>query len=265
MTRMQKKRVNLRKTKPKKVQESRELSLIAVLKSSTKFVLLYKRTFLLWCLGNFAFLYLFSFIPNGWTNSLSILWLVAYYVFWCIFIRCIQQHIPYFSLVRTFNGLIPVSKIMFINISIYLLIIIIPFVPMFMGFHDKYVEFFEGYMGLISSHNSMTGTTLFYIFMLLISPYTLLRPYLAWIASLIGKSRSIVDAYKRTHHNYWKFVGYGAMMSSLFVLSYYIDNIYKVNTIIYLGTFLPVYFNIVFINIYKVFYKRKAKIKTTSY
>lgn len=256
--------MNLKKTKLKKLQEIRELSLISVLKSSTKFVLLYKRTFLLWCLGNFAFLYIFRFIPNGWTNSLSILWLVAYYVFWCVFVRYMQQHMPYFSLVRIFNGLIPVSKIMFINISIYLLIIIIPFIPMFMGFHDKYVEFFEGYMGLIASHDSMTGTTLFYIFMLLISPYTLSRPYLAWIASLIGKSRSIVDAYKRTHHNYWKFVGCGAMMSSLFVLSYYIDNIYKINTMIYLGTFLPVYFNIVFINIYKVFYKRKAKIKTTS-
>lgn len=247
----------MRKTKPK-IKEIRTFSLPSVLKSSTKFVLLFKRTFFLWCLANFAFLYIFKLIPDGWTNSLSILWLVAYYIYWCIFIRYVQQHPPYFSLVRIFNGLIPASKIMFINISIYILFIIVPYIPLIMGFRDKYLEFFEQYYDSISRKN------LFYILMLLLSPYTISRPYLAWISSLIGKSRSIFDAYKKTQGNYWKFVFCAGIINLLFMVSYYIDSIYHINTLICLMSVFPVYFNVVFIGIYKAFYKRKPKIKLTS-
>ncbi|MBO5441398.1 MAG: hypothetical protein J6A09_02390, partial [Alphaproteobacteria bacterium] len=107
--------------------------------------------------------------------------------------------------------------------------------------------------------------TSFYIFMLLISPYTLSRPYLAWISSLIGSSRSIIDAYKRTTGNYWNFVLCAFVMSALFFISYYIDTIYDINTLIVLMSVFPVYFNIVFIDIYKVFYKRKPRVKTPSH
>lgn len=256
----------MKRTKHKsQKREHRFFSLTTVLKSSAKFALLFKRTFLIWCVVNFAFLYLFSQIPNGWTNSLSILWLVAYYIYWCVYIRYVQQHPPYFSLIRIFNGLIPVSKIMFINISIYILIVVTPFIPLFMGFREKYLEFFEGYMEIMKSYNALPGKTSFYIFMLLISPYTLSRPYLAWISSLIGSSRSIIDAYKRTTGNYWNFVLCAFVMSALFFISYYIDTIYDINTLIVLMSVFPVYFNIVFIDIYKVFYKRKPRIKTPSH
>lgn len=262
---MQKKRKILRKKKAKLLtSEIHDFSLSTVLKSSAKFVLLYKRTFLFWCLINFSFIYLFSLIPNGWTNSLSILWLIGYYIYWCIFIRYIQQHTPYFSLIRIFNGLIPTSKIMFINISIYLVITITPYIPFFMGFRDKYLEFFEKYMEVMQSHDSLLGTSLFYLFMILISPYTISRPYLAWISSQVGRSRSIMDSYKRSRFNYWNFVCCALVTSGLFILSYYIDTIYKLNTMIYLLAILPVYFNIVFVNIYKVFYQHKAKTKATA-
>ena len=56
---------------------------------------------------------------------------------------------------------------------------------------------FEQYMGILQSYDSLFGKTLFYLFMLLLSPYTISRPYLAWISSLIGKNRSIIDAYKK--------------------------------------------------------------------
>ena len=255
----------MRKTKSDtKPKERRSFALSAVLKSSAKFVLLFRRTFILWCLATFAFLLLFRFIPNGWTNSLSILWLVAYYVYWCVFIRYVQQHPPYFSLIRIFNGLIPASKIMFINISIYLIVVILPYIPLFMGFRDKYLEFFEAYMGVLQSHDSLPGKTLFYLFMLLLSPFTISRPYLAWVSSLIGKSRSIIDAYKKTRGNYWNFVLCAGVMSSLFMVSYYIDTIFHLDTLLYLMSVLPIYFNVVFIGIYKVFYKRKPKVKPTS-
>ena len=259
------KRAILKKTKSKeKFIEIRNFSIISALKSSIKFMLRFKRTFAVWIICNFAFLHLFSYIPNGWTNSLSIVWLVAYYVFWCIFIRYIQQHPPYFSIIRIFNGLIPASKIMFINISIYMFIAIVPFIPLFMGFRDKYLEFFEGYMELIGDNDSLFGTSLFYIFMLLISPFTITRPYLAWIASLIGKSRSIMEAYKRSRGNYWKFILCGIIMSLPFIVLYDIKKIYGISITIYIGAILPIYFNIVFLNIYKAFYKRKPKIKQSA-
>lgn len=153
---------------------------------------------------------------------------------------------------------------MFINISIYILIVVTPFIPLFMGFREKYLEFFEGYMAIMKSYNALPGKTLFYVFMLLISPFTLSRPYLAWISSLIGSSRSIIDAYKRTRGNYWNFVLCAFVMSALFFLSYYIDTIYNINTWIILMSVFPVYFNIVFIDLYKIFYKRRPRTKPSS-
>lgn len=263
MIRMQKKeQKSLKKTKNKlSATEIRTFSLFSILKSSIKFIFLYKRTFLFWCLTNFLFLYIFRFIPNGWTNSLSILWLIAYYVYWCIFIRYVQQHKPYFSLIRIFNGLIPASKIMFMNISIYLFIAITPFIPLFMGFRERYLEFFERYM---EYHDGILGTILFYICIVLISPFTISRPYLAWISSLVGRSRWIMDSYKRTRYNYTDFMLLAAIITVLFTIFHCIDVYFKINTTIILLTVLPIYFNVVFINIYKIFYKRKTKAKTVT-
>lgn len=247
------------KSKSSKITANQTFSLPTILKSSAKFVLLYKKTFLFWFLSNFALLYIFYKIPNGWRNSLSIIWLVIYYLFWSVFIRYTMQHPPYFSLIRIFNGLIPVSKIMFMNISIFLLLIITQYVPLFMGFQDKYLEFFEKYMGILQSYNGLPEKTLLYFFMILVSPYTISRPYLAWISSLVGKSRSVMDAYKKTKGNYWNFVLCFAVMTLLFVLSYYVDTIYHINTIIFVAAISSMYFNIVFINLYKSFYKRKTR------
>lgn len=257
---MQKKELkSLRKTRNKSsVTEIKTFSLFSLLKSSMKFILLFKLTFFFWCFINFLFLFIFSYIPNGWTNSLSILWLIAYYVYWCIFIRYIQQHRPYFSLIRIFNGLIPASKIMFMNISIYLLIAVVPFVPLFMGFGERYLEFFEGYM---EYQKGILGNFLLYMFLILISPFTLCRPYLAWIASLVSKSRWIMDAYKKTRYNYVNFIKLATIITVIFATSNYIDNFFKINTMIFTMSIVPIYFNVVFINIYKIFYKRKAKTK----
>lgn len=251
----------MRKTKSKSTSEIKTFSLITVLKNSTRFVLLYKKVFISWCLANFIFLYLFRWIPNGWTNSLSILWLVAHYVFWCVFIRYIPQHQPYFSLIRIFNGLIPTSKIMFINISLYVLLAITPYIPFFMGFRDKYLEFFESYMAIMQSNNSLLSSVLVYIFMILVSPYTIIRPYIAFIGAIIGRNRSIMDAYKRTQGNYMNFVMFAVFMSGFIMLSCGIDDAFKINSKIILMSVLPIYFNIVMINIYKIFYKYRAKTK----
>ena len=240
----------------------KEFSLVSIFKSSNKFIWIHKKIILLWLAINYVFLSIFTLIPNGWTNSLSILWLVIYYVYWCVFVRYIQQHRPYFSLIRTLNGLIPTSKILFINIFLYVLIVTLPYVPLFMGFRDKYLEYFENYMQFIESYNSIPGKTIFCIFLLLISPYTISRPYLAWISSLIGKSRSIMDAYKRTRGNYWAFVLCLSTMSLICILAYGIDTIYQSNILFFVMPIFTSYFNIVFISIYKVFYQhRKTNIK----
>lgn len=250
----------LRKTKNRNMSlGSKTFSLIAILKSSIKFAYTYKKVFLSWCFANFIFLFALSLIPNGWKNSLSIIWLMAYYLFLCTFIRYIQQREPYFSLIRVFNGIIPVSKIMFMNISIFLLSIIFQYVPMLMGFQYKYLDFFERYMGILQSHDGLPEKTLLYIFMAIISPYTICRPFLAWISSLVGKSRSILDAYKKTKGNYWKFLLCFIFLSSVFLITYYIDTIYKLKTMVFVMSIWVIFANIVFINLYKIFYKRKTK------
>ncbi len=247
------------------IPEINKFSLLGALKSSTKFVLLYWQTALFWSILNLILLFVLKSIPGGWTNSLSILWLVSYYIYWNMFFRYILQHQPYFSLIRIFNGLVPVSKIMFINIGIYVMLIIIPYIPLLMGFRDKYLEFFEAYMDILELNNSLYIKAMFYILMLLVSPYTIMRPYLAFISSIVGKSRSIMDAYKKTKGHYWRFVGCATIMSSAFALSTYINTVHHVDITIYLMAFLLTYFNIIFINMYKYFYKRKTKAKLSSH
>ncbi len=244
--------------------EINKFSLFAALKSSTKFVLLYWQTVLFWSILNLILLIIFKNIPNGWTNSLSILWLVAYYIYWSMFFRYILQHQPYFSLIRIFNGLVPVSKIMFINIAIYIMLIIIPYIPLLMGFRDKYLEFFEMYMDILELNNSLYSKAMFYLLMLVVSPYTITRPYLAYVSSIVGKSRSVIDAYKKTKGHYWRFVACATIMSSIFAVSIYINTIYSIDVTIYLMSFFLIYFNVVFINMYKYFYKRKNKTKKSS-
>ncbi len=257
---MLKRKQILRKTQNRsKNTEYKTFSLLSVLKSSIKFAYTHKKVFLSWCFANFIFLYVLSLIPNGWKNSLSILWLMGYYLFLCTFVRFIQQRQPYFSLIRIFNGLIPVSKIMFMNISIFILTIIFQYVPMLMGFQHKYLDFFEKYMGILQSHEGLPEKTLLYLFMVTISPYTICRPCLAWISSLVGKSRSIMDAYKKTKGNYWKFLLCFVFLSALFLITYYIDTIYGLKTKVLIMSIWIIYANIVFINLYKIFYKRKTK------
>jgi len=242
--------------------KTRQFVLFQTLKSSAKYVLLFKRNFIIWCLINFAFIFTLSKIPNGWTNSLSIIWLIFYYIFWTIFIRYINQRRPYFSLIRIFNGLIPSSKIMFINISIYILLLIIPYLPLLMGFKDNYLNFFEEYMNFLQENDALVGKYLFYLFMLIISPYTFTRPYIAWISSLVGKNRSILDAYKKTTGNNISFILLAIIMSGILAVLYYIDVKLNIGTLKYIASILLVYYNIVFIEIYKVFYKRKNNPKT---
>lgn len=244
-----------------KNHQTKQFVLSQTLKSSAKYVLLFKKNFAIWCLINFCFIFSLSRIPNGWTNSLSIIWLIFYYIFWTVFFRYINQRRPYFSLLRIFNGLIPSSKIMFINISIYIFILIIPYLPLLMGFKDNYLNFFEKYMDFLQTDDSLVGKYLFYLLMLVISPYTFTRPYIAWISSLVGKNRSILDAYKKTKGNNFSFILLAICMTAILAILYYIDVKCHIGTLKYIASVLIVYYNIVFIEIYKTFYKRKPKIK----
>ena len=130
-----------------------------------------------------------------------------------------------------------------------------------MGFRDKYLEFFEGYMEIMQNDNSFYSTAIIYIFIILISPYTISRPYIAFIGAIIGRNRSIMDAYKRTQGNYLNFVKCAFLISIFIIVFYSIDNALNINSKIILMTILPIYFNIVMIKIYKVFYKYRAKSK----
>jgi hypothetical protein len=114
-------------------------------------------------------------------------------------------------------------------------------------------------MGILQSHNGLPEKTLLYVFMVIISPYTICRPYLAWISSLVGKSRSIIEAYKKTKGNYCKFLLCFVFLSALFLITYYIDTIYKLKTTVFAMSIWIIFANVVFINLYKTFYKRKSK------
>lgn len=199
-----------------------------------------------------------NLIEGGFSNPLSLVWAIFYYMFWCVFFRMYYQKKPYFSLKRMGAGLLPSTKMFFLSFSILLLLVVLPYIPLLMGFHNRYLVAFEKYMAAIQAPEmSLYNTAVFSLVFLVISPIVFCRPYLAWISSLQGCSGSIKKVFKKTKGNDMQFVYLMFLLNLPCFAAYGFDSLigcFGWFSVIFCSIYL-IYFNVVFAKVYDFFYQ----------
>lgn len=212
---------------------------------------------------NLAYMLVFKSIDGGISNPLSILWAVTYYMFWCGFYRYYYHLRPYLFSKAIMGSMAPSTKAMVIMFAVMLAVALLPILPMFLGFNDVYLSYYERYMeaieGLSNSQEigaSFADVLVVYGIMALLAPSLICKPYMAWISSLRGHNASFRKAGNKTRGNYLAFVAisalllypaaFGQELDKLFNLQDWLN--YTISTIIF------VYTNIIFAKMYDLFY-----------
>lgn len=199
----------------RKIQEAkRELSIDFVIAQVISYLKQKPDEFALASIVNFAFLGMFSIFVKTISGSLFLPWVCAYYAFWFAFFRFYYNKKPYLMTKQIFGTLVPSTKILFIVFSLTLMVILLPFLPLFIGYNEEYAFFIDKYMSSIQTigQNGADGTKnilpviILHIILLFLSPIIIIRPMFAWVSSLIGRSGSIRNAFNNTHGNYFNFL-----------------------------------------------------------
>ena len=209
---------------------------------------------------NFVFLGAFALIPGGLSNPLSIVWLMCYYVYWCGFFRVYFKKKPYFLTMDIFGSVIPSTKIFFITVLAAFALIILPYLPLFMGFNEKYLLFFEKYMqALQNAEASILNQIVLSVILLIISPLIICRPYFAWISSLQGLNASMRKAFRKTEGNYWRFVWIMIVLNLPCLAVYELDKYIGCHGWLSVGFYsiFFIYLNLVFAKLYDFFYNER--------
>lgn len=209
---------------------------------------------------NFLFLGSFQFISQGFSNPWSMLWLLLYYMYWCAFFRYRFNHRPYLTMRVIFGSLVPSTKIFFITLTVAFLIVILPYLPLLMGFNDKYLLFFEKYMlALQNTEADFLNISAFTLLLLLLSPFIVCQPFFAWMASLQDMEAFMAKAFEKTRGNYWRFVALMTILNVPTMLVFEVDKIFSCQgwfTVGFYALFF-VYFNLVFAELEDFFYTKK--------
>ncbi len=242
------------------MDELKILSIKEILIQAYRQMVCCEKVLRLFWLINFAFCAFFNLVSNGFSNPLSLLICLVYYVFWCIFFRVYYQKKPYFSSSKIFASAVPSSKMIFITLALLFALIALPFLPLMMGFNKQYLSFFEQYMSILQSpETSLMNVAVFSIVFLLISPLALCRPYLAWISALQGYSGSLRKVFKKTRGNYLKFLTLMIVLHIPCFLIFIVDNFLITHGWLSAGFYsiYLIYFNLVFAKVYDFFYEVK--------
>ena len=131
--------------------------------------------------------------------------LVLIYILWGMSFRYYLGRTPYFEVKSLFNSLIPSTKIVVLTVVIGLLLVVLPFIPLFVTsspeFSEQYLKFLQGDF---EEHDLllMVADVVF----ILLSPTIAYRPFLAWISALSGRSGSLRLAWGKTRGNYLEFL-----------------------------------------------------------
>lgn len=212
---------------------------------------------------NMVYMLCLKAIPDGIQNPISIVWFVTYYIFWCFFYRYYYGLRPYFLSNVMLGSLAPSTKALFILAALSLGIVLLPMLPLFLGFDDLYMDIYERYLQpatemAAKGEKVLSGpeTLVVYAFITLLAPILICKPYLAWIASLRGQNASFRKVSDKIKGNYWQFVVISACL--LFPEAAFTQLDYRFNLqnwLDYTGsTILFIYTNIVFAKIYDFFY-----------
>lgn len=211
---------------------------------------------------NFLFCAGFNLLDGGLSNPFSLVIALAYYVFWCVFFRTYCHRKPYFAPSKILAGAVPSSKMFFITFVLVFMLLLLPFVPLLMGFNDQYLLFFEKYMEAIQSpQTNVLNMMIFSVIFLFISPVVFVRPYLAWISALQGFSGSVRKVFRQTKGNYFSLLFLMTLIQVPPFLSYGTDEFLECHgwfSVVFCSFYL-VYTNLIFAKVYDFFYPMNAR------
>jgi len=188
---------------------------------------------------------------------------VSFYILESIFFRFYFDKIPYFSSQPLLVSLVPSIKVIFIAVAFLWLLSMLPFAPLLLGipcfeeysnslrYVDGYVEFLQVYMQDIPLIDVAISGIL-----LLISPFMLFRPFLAWVAAVMGRRGSLRLAWKKSKGNYASFVFLGVVLLLPVMVLYHVgENVSAIKLICDL-LMIPfvLFFNVVMAQLYSIFY-----------
>ena len=180
----------------------RKMPLGSILKSSYSYCLQNKKQMLLFMLIAYI---LGCMAIISWKKITFLPVVVLMYVLWGTFFRVYARRKPYFDWNALFNSLIPSTKIVVLTVIIGLLLVFLPFIPVFISssaeFNEKYLRFLQGNF---EGHDTLSAIT--NVLFILVSPLIAYRPFLAWISALNGRSGSLSFAWQKTKGNYAAFL-----------------------------------------------------------
>ena len=187
----------------------------------------------------------------------------SFYILESIFFRFYFDKVPYFCSRPLLVSLVPSIKVIFITVAFLWLFSMLPFVPLLLGmpyleeysnslqYVDGYVEFLQVYMQDIPLIDVAISGVL-----LLISPFMLFRPFLAWVAAIMGRRGSLRLAWKKSRGNYFSFVCLGLFLFLPVIVLYHVGgNVVGLKLICDL-LMIPfvLFFNVVMAQLYGIFY-----------
>jgi len=182
--------------------------------------------------------------------------LVAMYILWGALFRYYFRREPYVDVKSLFASMIPSTKILVFSVLVVSAILLLPIGLLFVP--GLPAEFMNGYSVFLSQtmHESDVMDMVVNLVVIILSPYILYRPMLAWIAAILGRSGSLKFAWEKTKGNYWEFLLLAVVVDLCLAAIY--------NGILMLGgnvfvallpiSVLVIYFNIVLAKIYAFFF-----------
>ncbi len=181
--------------------------------------------------------------------------LIVAYIFWSVFFRWYFERKPYFDGGIIWQSTVPSTKIIVLSLLFVSVIILLPLVPLFLGLpaemQYKYSAFLQKYM-----HESDVLDMGLNLVVTLVSPYVIYRPFMAWIASLQGRSGVLHSAWKKTVGNYIPFLMMALVFNLAFILIQQVSMLLHFPEFVMLFLLSPllIYFNIVQAKTYEFFF-----------
>lgn len=250
------------KMTPKNKPKILKIRLISLLQDSLAYILANKKFVSCVAVINMVYMLVLKSL-GGIANPFSIIWITTYYLFWCWFYRYYYHLKPYLMDKAILGSLSPSTKALVLMFLVTMCIIFLPMVPLFLGFNDIYLNFYEQYTAAIESlatpkdiWASLADISIICFILALLAPILICKPYLAWISSLRGTNASFKKAEDRMKGNYRTFVIISALLLFPEALIDRVDAIFGLQDwLSYIGgTLIFVYTNVLFAKIYDFFY-----------
>lgn len=192
-----------------------------------------------------------------WSTVLFLPLAVVAYLFWSYFFRFYFQKTPYLQLKPLLNSLMPSSKILIIGVMVTILVSMLPFVPLLLVYFGVEVDvgsLVRLQRGLIESR---LANLAFILFVTLLFPQILFRPFMAWISALLGRNRTLRYAWSKTKGNYLPLLCLAVVMN---LCGFWVDSLGQINDFCmvfswFLMSPLMVYFNVVIAQVYAFFFE----------